>query len=84
MLRVSLNKFLKQDLIKSSNTATYFLSSKLDEHNFLGNVGETGTNSYASFSSGLLLTDTPVLTDQQKLPFLCQVLSRGPMKSDVR
>ena len=41
----------------------------------LGTAAEVKTNSLVAFSDGLLHTDTPVLTDQQKLTYISFVQS---------
>ena len=61
-------------LTETLYTATYFPSYKpfkLDIQALLGTAVEAETNSKVKFSSGQPHMDTPVLTEQQKLIFIC-------------
>ena len=66
--------------------ATYRLShksSKKDEQEMLGTAGEVKTNSYATFSHGLLYMETPVLANQQRPIFISFVWTLGCSKENL-
>ena len=91
IMRATLSNSWKQCSTKCIPTATYHPFHKpLKKGNpdMLGSAREVKTNSLVTFFNGLLHTDTPVLTDRQKLSFVSSVHTLcacwGPTRSESR